>query len=480
MTIRVRFAPSPTGYLHVGGARTALYNWLFARNQGGKFILRIEDTDRDRSTDDAIRAIIDSMKWLGLDYDEGPFRQMDRLDVYAAKAASLVEAGRAYYCYCTPEELEVRRRSAAGSGESFRYDKRCRVLTKEEQAQASADGRRPTIRFISHDEGETVVDDLIRGRVVFDNAELDDLIIMRPGGIPTYNFAVVVDDIEMGMTHIIRGEDHLPNTPRQIQMYEALGAKPPLFAHLSMILGADKTPLSKRHGATSVEVFRDDGYLPEAFVNFLALLGWSWDDKTTLFSVPELKARFNLEKVTKSPAVFDTAKLDWMNGNYIRQLSTEELTKRLLPFWRRAGLVPPGELSANKFKKLESIALLCQERLVKLAEIIPLTDFFFSDVRYDPAAVEKVLKKEGAGEILKAASAKLELIGSWSCENIEAGLRALADELGQKPGKVFQPIRVAVSGRTISPPLFESLEILGKETSLMRIDAALEGLGEQF
>lgn len=472
MTIRVRFAPSPTGYLHVGGARTALYNWLFARHEGGKLILRIEDTDRARSTEDAIRAIIDSMTWLGLDCDEGPYRQMNRLDLYAAKAKALVETGRAYHCYCGPEELEDRRRAAMAAGGSPRYDRRCRALTPAEEADYIAGGRRPTIRFISRDEGETIVDDLIRGRVVFDNAELDDLIIVRPDGIPTYNFAAVVDDIEMGMTHVVRGEDHLPNTPRQIQIYEALGAKPPTFAHLSMILGEDKAPLSKRHGATSIEAFRDAGYLPETMVNFLALLGWAWDDKTTLFSIADLKDKFSLEKVTKSPAVFDTAKLDWMNGHYIRELSVAELTERLIPFWRGAGLLSDGDVPAEELRRLEAMAVACRERLVKLGEIVALTDFFFKDVDYDPAAVEKILKKEGAAAVLEAVEGKVALIDDWTHDSLDVKLRALADELGQKPGKVFQPIRVAVSGRTVSPPLFESLEILGKATTLARLKAA--------
>jgi glutamyl-tRNA synthetase len=347
-------------------------------------------------------------------------------------------------------------------------------LTPEEAADHRAGGKRASIRFLSRDEGETVVDDLIRGRVVFDNSELDDLIIIRPGAIPTYNFAAVVDDVDMGITHVIRGEDHLPNTPRQIQIYEALGAKPPAFAHLSMILATDKSPLSKRHGATSVETYRDEGYLPEAFLNFLALLGWSWDDKTTLFSLPDLKAKFSLDKVTKSPAVFDNAKLDWMNGQYIRQLPVAELTRRLMPFWRSAGLLPDGEADAAARARLEAMAAACQERLVKLTEIVGLTDFFFQDVEYDPAAVDKVLKKEGAAAILKGAAAKLASIDDWTHEVLDRDLRVLADELGQKPGKVFQPIRVAISGRTVSPPLFESLEILGKAASLARIAAAKE------
>ena len=474
MTIRVRFAPSPTGYLHVGGARTALYNWLFARHSGGKFILRIEDTDRARSTEDAIRGIIQSMSWLGLDWDENLSRQTERLDVYAAKAAQLVEEGKAYYCYCTPEELKERRGASRLPGGAHGYDRRCRHLSVEEEAAHRADDRWPAIRLNSSDEGSTIIEDLVRGRVEFDNAELDDLIIMRPDGVPTYNFASVVDDIEMEITHVIRGEDHLPNTPRQSQIYTALGAAPPTFAHLSMILGPDKAPLSKRHGATSIEAFRDEGYLPEALINFLALLGWSWDDRTTLFSIEELIEKFTLDDVGKSPAVFDTQKLEWLNGHYIRELSTVELVKRLLYFWRGAGLLPEAEVDTETHARLVEIASICQERLVKLSDIVELTDFFFQPVRIDQEAAEKVLRKDGVAEMLNAARAKLETVEVWSRERIEQGLRDLAEELDEKPRKVFQPIRVAVSGRKVSPPLFESLEILGKEESLDRMAAAAE------
>lgn len=469
--VRVRFAPSPTGYLHVGGARTALYNWLFARRHGGKFVLRIEDTDRARSTEDAIRAIIDSLDWLGMTADEGPHRQTDRLDRYSAKAADLINSGQAYYCYCRPAELEARRLKAAAKGESPKYDRRCRNLAPAEEAAFKSEGREPSTRFISNDEGQTIVDDLIRGRVVFDNDQLDDLIIMRPDGIPTYNFAAVFDDIDMGITHVIRGEDHLPNTPRQTQIYRALGADPPVFAHLSMILGEDKTPLSKRHGAASVEVFKEEGYLPEALINFLALLGWAWDDHTTIFSTADLVEKFSLEKVTKSPAVFDTSKLDWMNGVYIRQLAPDKLVEALVPVWRQAGLLPEADVDKVSKSKLSAIAAVCQERLVKLTDIIALSDFFFAEVRFDQASVDKVLRPAGAG-VLGAAAAALSAIDDWTSPAIEAALRRLAEELGQKAGKVFQPIRVAVTGKTVSPPLFETLEILGKETSLRRLAAA--------
>jgi len=307
--------------------------------------LRIEDTDRKRSTEDAIHGIIGSMSWLGLDWDESLSRQTDKLDVYLTKAAELVEKGLAYYCYCSPEELQERRLAAKVEGRSPGYDRRCRELAAEQEARLLAEDRLPAIRIKIDTEGETIVDDQVRGRIVFNNKELDDLIIMRPDGIPTYNFASVVDDIDMNITHVIRGEDHLSNTPRQIQVYRALGAEPPVFAHISMILGPDKAPLSKRHGATSIEAFRDEGYLPEALINFLALLGWAWDDHTTIFNRDELIEKFALDKVTKSPADFDMAKLDWMNGHYIRELTDEELVNRLIPIWRQAGLLPLEDIS---------------------------------------------------------------------------------------------------------------------------------------
>lgn len=472
MTVRVRFAPSPTGYLHVGGARTALYNWLFARHTGGTFILRIEDTDRKRSTEDAIHGIIAAMSWLGLDWDERLSRQTDKLDDYLTKAAQLVEQGKAYYCYCSPEELKERRFAAKMTGEAHGYDRRCRNLSAGQEAAYRAEDRAPAIRIKMDPVGETVVDDIIRGRVTFDNAGLDDLIIMRPDGVPTYNFASVIDDIDMEITHVIRGEDHLPNTPRQIHIYSALGAEPPRFAHLSMILGHDKAPLSKRHGATSVEAFRDEGYLPDALINFLALLGWAWDDRTTIFSVDELIEKFTLDKVTKSPAVFDTAKLEWMNGQYVRGLSEEALTRELIPIWRRAGLLPVEEVDSETLEKLRAISRICHERLVKLTDIIALTDFFFASVKYDPAAVGKVLKNDDTPRVLRAAGERLAVLDSWTTQSIEEALRSLAAELEIKPKHLFQPLRVAASGRLISPPLFESFEILGREETLARLTMA--------
>ncbi|MDP3013940.1 MAG: glutamate--tRNA ligase, partial [Candidatus Subteraquimicrobiales bacterium] len=332
-----RFAPSPTGFLHVGGARTALYNWLFARNKKGDFVLRIEDTDRSRSTEEAIEEIVNSMRWLDLSWDEGPYRQTEHLDLYTKEANRLLESNKAYLCYCTPDELRKRRELALKEKRAPRYDGRCRSLKPKEKRNLEESGRKPAIRFDCPKTGETIVNDLIRGRVEFKNEVLDDFIILRADGFPTYNFAVVVDDYSMKITHVIRGEDHLPNTPKQILLYQALEYEIPAFAHLPMILGSDKKPLSKRHGATSVEEFRKIGYLSQAMINYLALLGWSYDEKTTLLSVDELVERFSIERVSKNPAIWDPVKLEWMNGHYIRQMSIDELTDSVLPYLKETG-----------------------------------------------------------------------------------------------------------------------------------------------
>ncbi|MBI4734106.1 MAG: glutamate--tRNA ligase, partial [Rubrobacteridae bacterium] len=338
-SVRVRFAPSPTGYLHIGGARTALFNWLFARHFGGTFVLRIEDTDRERSTEEAIHAIIDSMKWLGLSWDEGPFRQMDRMDRYEEEARRLLDEGKAYKCYCTPDELEAMRKAALDKKEAPKYNRKCAGLTPYEEAKIEAEGCKPVIRFRCPDEGTTLIEDMVKGPVSFENANLDDFIMVRADGIPTYNFAVVVDDFDMKITHVIRGDDHLSNTPRQIVLYQALGYEIPKFGHLPMILGPDKTRLSKRHGATAVESYRDEGYLAPALINYLALLGWGFEDQT-IFALDELIEKFDVGGVGKSPAVFDPAKLDWMNGVYIRELSLDGFVEQIKPLLVKANLIP--------------------------------------------------------------------------------------------------------------------------------------------
>ncbi|MHB0975639.1 MAG: glutamate--tRNA ligase [Candidatus Aquicultorales bacterium] len=466
--VRVRFAPSPTGYLHIGGARTALFNWLFARDNQGSFILRIEDTDRSRSTEQAIEQIIESMSWLGLDWDEGPIRQTDRLERYTEVAHELLAEGKAYRCYCTPEELESMRKAQLERRQTPMYDRKCLRMTEAQRNECEISGRPPVVRFYSPDEGETRVLDCVRGEVSFDNRLLDDFIMLRADGLPTYNFAVVVDDYDMQITHVIRGEDHLSNTPRQIQVYRALGWETPEYAHLPMILGPDKAKLSKRHGAVGVETYRDEGFLPEAMINYLALLGWSWDEKTTIFSREELIEKFSLERVGKTAAVFDVVKLKWMNGTYIRDLSLEELTDRAVPFLEKAGY----DLSGCDRRWLEKLVEITRERMEVLRDIVSWSDFLFKSVEYDREAVDKVLKADGAYEVLEKARMRMVELPTYDRDSIEQALRALADAMEVKVKKVLQPIRVAISGRTVSPPLFESLELLGRERAVDRLSKA--------
>ncbi|MBI4743637.1 MAG: glutamate--tRNA ligase [Actinobacteria bacterium] len=478
MTVRVRFAPSPTGYLHLGGARTALYNWLFAKANKGKFVLRIEDTDRTRSTDEAIGSIIKSLSRLGLNWDEGPdvdgdfgpYRQTERLNLYKEAAEKLLNEGKAYFCYCLPEELEKRRKEALKEGASPKYNGRCRNLAEEERGLLEKEGRKPVIRFKVVQDGSIRVNDIIRGEINFENKFLDDLIIVRTDGTPTYNFAAVIDDAMMKITHIIRGDDHLSNTPRQILIYEALGYPLPVFAHLPLIFGSDKTPLSKRHADVAIDEYFKKGYLPEVLINYLALLGWSYDEKTTIFSLNELIEKFSLGKVTKSPAIFDLAKLEWMNGYYIRQLDVDELTDMVLPFLEEAGFkidIPRGNL--------KKIIALIQERIKCLKEVVGLTDFFFKDlIEFDQGAVEKMFKKSEAMSILETAEKKLLSLSDFNVNEIELVLRKIPEELNLKPKQVFQTIRVAVAGKLISPPLFETIELLGQEKSAERIKRAKE------
>lgn len=477
--VKVRFAPSPTGFLHIGGARTALYNWLFAKNQGGTFVLRIEDTDRARSTQEAIEAILNSLTWLGLNWDEGPYHQMDRLDLYREKADWLLMERKAYRCYCLPAELEERRKSLT-KGKVSVDECSCLGLSSAEAGNLEKEGRKPSIRFHALDEGQTVVSDSIRGEVVFENALLDDFIIVRSDGIPTYNFAAVIDDAEMGITHVIRGDDHLSNTPKQILVYETLGYPLPVFAHLPMILGKDKAPLSKRHGATAVEEFKEQGYLPEAILNYLALLGWSFDETTTLFSIDDLVEKFSLERVSRSAAVFDLEKLDWMNGFYIRSLSVSELTQKCLPFLKKAGFVKETDmLDAKETGRFEKMVSLVRERIKKLSEITRALEFFFAEeLVLDETSVEKVLKKEGVLRVVETALKYLGGVDKWNQEEIEKILRAMQEELDLKPKAAFQPVRVATTGHMVSPPLFEALELLGKEEVLKRLGRSLQLIGQ--
>jgi glutamyl-tRNA synthetase len=463
MAVRTRFAPSPTGYLHIGGARTALFNWLFARRHGGCFVLRVEDTDRERSTAESIRAIDESLKWLDLEWDEGPFFQSQRDALYRARAAALLGAGRAYRCWCTAEELEARRKAALAAGRRPAYDRSCRDL-----AHAPAGRNAFTLRFRTPLDGETVVDDQVKGRVVFQNAELDDFIIARSDGSTVYNFCVVVDDIDMAITHIIRGDDHLANTPRQVLLYAALDATPPVFAHVPLILGLDKTRLSKRHGATSVMAYRDLGYVPDALVNYLARLGWSHGDQE-LFTRAELVEHFALENVGRSAGIFNPEKLEWVNFQYLKATPPSELAEILVPFLERAGLPVPRD-RAWLARALETL----RDRAKTLVELAEFARFYLVD-RIEPEA-------KGAAKHLTPAIAapleelvrRLDAVAHWDTSTIQDAFQATLAAHGLKLGTLAQAVRVAVTGGTVSPGIYEVLDVLGKERTLARLRAVAE------
>ncbi len=465
--VRVRFAPSPTGHLHIGGARTAFYNWLYARHHKGTFILRIEDTDRTRSTEEYINAIIEGMKWLGLDWDEGPYRQTDRFDVYKSYADKLLAEGKAYFCYCSPEELEQRRQEALAQGKTLKYDGRCRNRDKGQ-------GKNAAVRFKMPQEGETVVHDLIRGRIVFENAQLDDLIIIRSDGTPTYNFTVVADDVDMNITHVIRGDDHLNNTPKQIHIYAALGYEIPLFAHLPMILGADKARLSKRHGATSVTAYKEMGYLPDALVNYLVRLGWSHGDQE-VFTRDELIQYFSFENIGKSAAVFNPEKFLWLNSHYIMNSASEKLAELVIPFLITQGIIGKSQ-SLNKEWLSKAITPL-KERSKTLTELANSLRYYIADdVEYNEKAKAKFLN-EGSRDILFELKDKLMVVRDFSAEEIEKVFRAIIEKHNVKLGNLAQPVRVAITGSTESPGIFEVLEIMGKEKTLKRLEKAINTIG---
>jgi glutamyl-tRNA synthetase len=475
---RVRFAPSPTGYLHVGGARTALFNWLFARHTGGTLILRIEDTDFERSSEEMVEGILEGMRWLGLDWDEGPFFQSKRLDLYKETAARIVDGGFAYPCFCTKEELEQRRKDAAEAGQPPMYDQRCRRISKEDAAARIAAGETAAIRFAVPEGGSTSFDDAVFGKVEFQNSEIEDFVLLRSDGIPTYHLSVVADDLDMELTHIIRGADHISNTPKQVLQYRALGAELPVFAHVPLILGPDKTRLSKRHGATSVIAYKEMGIVPEAFRNFLALLGWTpgalkdanGKDRE-IFSSDELIELFSLEGVSKSNAVFDNDKLAWFNAEYIRAMPVEKLSNCIEPFFEQAELHPSPE-------KLLAVTPLIRERIKLLRDAVSAADFFFLPelAPYDPA---DLIPQKGdvalARRILQHARDVLAT-SSFDHISLERELRDAAASLGIKTGPMFQPIRVAVCGRKNTPPLFETMAVLGREICLARICKAEESL----
>ena len=485
--VRVRFAPSPTGKLHIGGARTAIYNWAFARANGGTFILRIDDTDPTRSTDENTLVILRAMRWLGLDWDEGPevggdygpYFQTERLDVYRDAARKLVDEGRAYYCFCTPEKLEADRKAAQERHDPFQgYQRTCRDIDPAE-AQRRVDAGEPyTIRIkVPQDRGDVVVHDAVHGDVTFNARELDDFIIFRSDGTPTYNFATVVDDADMGITHIIRGDDHLSNTPRQVMVYEALGAPVPVFAHISMILGADGKKLSKRHGATSVEEYRDAGYLSDAFVNYLALLGWALDGETTIVPRDVLASRFSLDHVSKNPATFDPEKLDWVNGQYLQAMDDSTFSSEvLMPQLVAAGLETEGA-PAHDSAWYDLLSSLLKPRTTLAPQIVEKARFLYEgdEVTLDEKSVSKNIAKEGVSACLEAAREALEAIDAdgWHAEAIDAALEELPERLGVGKRKVFQAVRVAECGNQVSPPLGASMELLGRDASLARLTRAM-------
>ncbi len=459
MTVRTRFAPSPTGMLHIGGVRTALFSWLYARGRGGTFILRIEDTDRERSTAEAIQVILDGMRWLGLDVDEGPFYQTQRYDRYREVIAEWLTRGTAYQCYCTKQELEEMRSAQLARKQKPRYDGRCRERT------APRPGVDPVVRFRNPIDGQVVVQDAVHGPIVFQNEELDDLIILRSDGNPTYNFCVAVDDWDMRITHVIRGDDHINNTPRQINMLWAMGATPPVYGHLPMILGPDGTKLSKRHGAVSVLQYREDGYLPEALLNYLARLGWSHGDRE-IFTLEELTALFDIGAVNKSAAALNPDKLAWTNQQHIMRKSGTELAPYLAEQLIVSGQ-QPGAVD------LAAIAEALKERVKTLKEMAENSWFFFrAPETYEEKAAKKQLNAETA-PLLAAAIAALKGLESWTAAAIHACLDALATNKGIGLGKVAQPIRVAVSGSTVSPPIDATLTILGRAESILRLERAI-------
>jgi len=459
--VRTRFAPSPTGYLHIGGARTALFNYLHARHHHGTFILRIEDTDRERSTQESIQAILDAMTWLRLEWDEGPLFQSQRGELYRQQAERLLRAGKAYRCYCTPEELDAKRQAAMKGGRKPMYNRTCRGL------QEAPPGRPFALRFKAPLEGETVVADLVKGHVLFQNRELDDLILVRSDDAPTFNFCNVVDDATMAITHIIRGDDHLTNTAKQIQLYEALGYPVPAFAHIPLILGIDRARLSKRHGATSVMAYRDMGYLPDALVNYLARLGWSHGDQE-IFSRDELIEKFSLENVGKSAGVYNPEKLEWLNAHYLKATPVEALAEAVRPF-----IEAQGHQISNGQWLVRMVATL-QERAKTLAELVALAQFYLSDgVTIDAAAARKHLKPEIEPE-LRAVRDRLAQAHSWNVETIHAHFNEVTEQFGLKLGQIAQPVRVAMTGGTTSPGIFEVLDVLGQQRTLERLDRAIE------
>lgn len=474
--VSVRFAPSPTGYPHLGNIRTALFNWLFARHYGGKFILRVEDTDIARKVEGAMETMMDSLRWLGLDWDEGPYFQSQRLHFYHEISQRLLKQGDAYLCYCSPERLETMRREQMKRKQPPKYDGHCRHLTPQERAQLEATGITPVVRFKTPLEGETTFPDLIRGQISFRNDTLDDFILLKSDGYPTYHLASVVDDHLMTISHVLRADEWLSSTPRHTLLYQALGWQAPEFAHLPMILGPDRSKLSKRHGATAITHYQKQGYLPHAMVNFLALLGWSLDDKTDLISREDLIKHFSLERISKTAAIFNKDKLEWMNGVYLRRLSLDEFIQQAIPFLDTG--LPSSVKRPLSPDYIRQVMPLIQERARTLAEVPQLADFFFLDeLQYDSSLLlSKGMDVQSATQAIEIALQRLETVETWDASSLESILRPLAAELGLSTGKFFGLLRVAITGRTAAPPLFQTMAVLDRDKCLKCLTIALQKL----
>jgi glutamyl-tRNA synthetase len=483
--VRVRFAPSPTGFPHVGNIRTAMFNWLMARHTGGRLILRIEDTDVTRKVEGAVEAIMDGLRWLGLDWDEGPdvggdhgpYYQSQRVEMYRQAAERLVAQGDAYYCYCSSERLEEMRKEQVRRKQQVGYDRHCRDLSNKERAEKEAEGIQPVVRFKTPLEGQRRFKDLIYGDVIFEYNTIDDFVLLKSDGYPTYHLANVVDDHAMEISHVIRAEEWISSVPRHLLIYEVLGLESPLYVHHPMILGPDRTKLSKRHGAVSILDYREQGYLPETMFNFLSLIGWSLDDKTEIMTREELVENFSLERIGRTGAIFNKDKLDWMNGVYIRGLAVEDLANRVLPFLEK-GLPKEVKRPLDTYYVRKMMPLV-QERINTLAEAATYADFFFIDTpEYEASMLlDKKMTRETSLEALKAAKERLSSLEGFDHDLLEDALRPLASDLGLKTGQLFSLLRAATTGRTATPPLFETMEVLGKERCLKRIGVAVAKLG---
>lgn len=479
--VRVRFAPSPTGPLHIGGARSALFNFLLARKLDGKLVLRIEDTDKERSSKDSEENIYQSLKWLGLDWDEGPdlpgeygpYRQTERLEIYQKYIDLLLEKGAAYYCYCSEGEIEEQRKAFTAKGELPRYNEMCRNISEEQKNQYISEGRKPVIRFKVPKDQMVIIEDMVRGVVNFETNGIGDFVIVKSDGTPTYNFAVVIDDYTMKISHVVRAEEHLSNTPRQVLIYQALDVEMPKFAHVSLILGSDRTKMSKRHGATSVVQYMEEGYLPEALINFLVLLGWSPGGEEEIFTLDEIIGKFSLDHVSKRPAVFDLDKLNWINGAYIRKTDLDKLTKLAIPFLQKAGFLDEV-VGDEQYAWVKKIVACLQEKIHYLSEIVGYMELFVDkEVSFESEETKAILQEEQVPELIEAFKVKINEMEQLEASEIKKALKEIGKETGIKGKKLFMPLRVAVTGRTQGPEIDQVIAVLGKDLLAERLEFTL-------